>query len=166
MKTTRKRKTRNGLPNRVTAVLFIPFLVFHCACIIPVMEWSCLCPDDDPHWRCCCNCPKCVKRRGGFKSYCHLRHHESSEAEARMEAGTADHAGKAAPVSELKVPEVSLETLCCNSNSHIKNISLNFKPFLPATKIVGPVPVAVAIIILNNDRRPPEAIPCHPEVPG
>lgn len=166
MKKPRKRSADLSLPHRIVWGLFLPFLILHFACLIPVVERSCLCPEDDPHWNCCCNCPKCVKRRGGFESYCHLRPHQGSEAEMQTGILASALLEESANDSVFKVPYVSLETLSCDCNSHIKRFSLDFKPFLPTMKIPGVVPVPVAAIRSSDDRRPPEAIPCQPEVPG
>ena len=77
----RRSLTTIGLNSwrRSFAVLFVPVVVLHLAWVTPVVEWSCLCPENQPNHRCCCNCPKCVKNRGGFKSFCHQRWEERGE---------------------------------------------------------------------------------------
>lgn len=161
------RKITLKLSRKAALAVFLPFLVLHCAWIVPVVEWSCLCPDDDPHWNCCCNCPKCVERRGGFKSYCHLRPSQSCETEIRqgvsLPSPTPDghaHDGILKPV------HVSLETIGCECSSHIKKISLDVHAFIPQATALLALVLPVASIIPRDDRRPPEAIPCQPDVPG
>ncbi len=166
MRKSGKRMTDLSLPERVFLVLFLPFLVVHLAVLIPVVEWSCFCPDDDPHWSCCCNCPKCVKRRRGFKSYCHLKFAHAGEAEPGQGSTIAGLGETAEKKGLFKNHYVSLETLRCDCNGHIKRISIDLKPFLPSIEIPEEVPLPVVARIRSDDHWPPEAIPCHPEVPG
>ncbi|GEM_PF-1859789 len=192
-------KRRTSLPTLyvVLSALFLPFVVFHFAWITPVVELSCLCPDGDSAYSCCCNCSKCVERRGGLESYCHVNPNRSAEVEIkegtnisflvhaqreRSSSALSEAKPRTAKRSERlscsvvpgipghvgshKGPRVSLETLGCDCNNHIKEISLDVKLILQRAPISGACTLPVARLCLADDRRPPEAIPCHPEKPG
>ncbi len=161
------RKIALKLSRKVALAMFLPFLILHCAWIVPVVEWSCLCPDDDPHWNCCCNCPKCVERRGGFQSYCHLRPSQSNESEIGQGVHLpSPNTERCSDEGILKPVHVSLETIGCECNSHIKKITLDVQAFIPQATALLTLVLPVASIISRDDRRPPEAIPCQPDVPG
>lgn len=166
MRNPRTRKVHLSRTNRRVLSLLLPFLIVHFAVITPVVEWWCPCPDDDPAWNCSCNCPKCVERRGGFMCYCHLKtnNHAQLQFESRREGASPGNAGIAKRV--IGVPLGSLETLSCECTNHIKKISLDVKPFLTEKQIPAVRPVPVALVISRDDRWPPEAISCQPEVPG
>jgi len=144
------------------AIFFIPVVVLHFAWITPVVEWSCFCPEDEPNHQCCCNCPKCVKNRGGFKSFCHLRPVEVEETGIDEGACSISDQGNA---TQACSSHSRSEIMTCQCDSHIKKITLDIKPILPSfwTHIV---PLPVVKIISTDDRRPPEAIPCPPHRPG
>jgi len=150
----------------VVSALFLPFLIFHFAWVTPVIEWSCLCPDEHPGYNCCCNCPKCVKSRGGFESYCRVRPDRSSEVELNEGTDIASLPYNSVTGRALKTPRRCLETLRCECDIHVKKVSLDSKPFLPGTTVLERFPVPVAGITSSDDRRPPEAIPCQPDKPG
>jgi hypothetical protein len=54
----------------------------------------------------------------------------------------------------------------CQCDSHIKKISLDIDPFIPQALLNCACPFPVVRIILADDWRPPEAIPCQPKPPG
>lgn len=166
MKTRTKENATPNMLNRVTVTLFVPFLMFHFAYLVPVVEWSCICPEGDLHVSCCCNCPKCVKRRGGFESYCHLRHGEAREAVLQNGIQTEIRIDSKEHPDSLERYHVSLDTYGCDCNSHIKKISLDITPLLPPVKICCFIPKPAPATSTPDDRWPPEVVPCQPEVPG
>ncbi len=148
------------------AMLFIPVVVLHLAWITPVVEWSCFCPDDEPNHRCCCNCPKCVKNRGGFQSYCHLKPQRGEETQIAKGSSVVDLLSGQDSTALSENSEGSPGLLTCQCDSHIKKISLDIQPFLPqaVTHIGLPFPVVEGIA--TDDCRPSEPIPCQPAPPG
>ena len=60
---------------KILPLLFVT-LIFHYSLIIPQMKWNCICQLFPEKINCCCNCPYCVAKRGGLKSYCHVHHHK------------------------------------------------------------------------------------------
>jgi len=148
------------------AVLFVPVVVLHLAWITPRVEWSCFCPEDRPSYGCCCNCPKCIKNRGGFKSFCHLKPEGFEQTPFTKGTSIVD-------IFSCQVHEALSdnypgrpELVTCQCDSHIKKISLDIQPFLPKALLNCACPFPVVRIILTDDRRPPEAIPCQPNPPG
>lgn len=151
---------------RLFSMLFIPVVVLHLAWITQLVEWSCLCLDDEPNHQCCCNCPKCLKNRGGFKSFCHLRPERVAETQIAKGTSIADlfsSQGNALLSDNSHGPR---ELSICQCDSHIKKISLEIKPFLPEAPTRGDCPFPAVRIIPADDWRPPEAIPCQPDPPG
>jgi hypothetical protein len=150
----------------VFTMLFVPVVLLHLAWITPMVEWSCFCPDDEPNHQCCCNCPKCIKNRGGFKSFCHLRPERVEETNTARGSANIDlfsSPGNAlAPESCHGPHELSI----CQCDSHITKISLDIKPFLPQALISSARPCPVIRIIPTDDWMPPGAIPCQPHPPG
>lgn len=154
-------KTRSSF-----AMILIPVVVLHLAWITPLIEWSCFCPDNEPSHRCCCNCPKCIKNRGGFKSFCHLRPDRIQEAQIAKGSSIVDlFSSQGSAVTSESSPE-GRELSICQCDSHIKKISLDIKPFLPQEGTSGPLSFPVVRITLTDDWRPPEAVPCQPDTPG
>jgi hypothetical protein len=151
---------------RLFAVLFVPLVIFHLGWITPVVEWSCLCPEDQPNHRCCCNCPKCVKNRGGFKSFCHLRPERVEETEIAKGSSIVDLFSSQGNALLSDNSYGLRELSVCQCDSHIKKISLDIKPFIPQAPTNGVCPFPVVGIILTDDWGPPEAIPCQPDPPG
>jgi hypothetical protein len=152
---------------RVFALLFIPLVVFHLGWITPVVEWSCLCPDDQPNHRCCCNCPKCVKNRGGFKSFCHLRPETVENAEIARGSSVIDLFATQCNPSPADNPQHFRQISVCECDSHIKKITLDTQPFLPQALICNACSFPlVGAVNLCDYWRPLEAIPCQPDPPG
>jgi len=60
------------------------------------------------------------------------------------------------------LPELSI----CQCDSHIKKVSVDIKPFIPQAPTSCALLFPVVRICLTDDWRPPEAIPCHPDLPG
>lgn len=152
---------------RLFSMFFIPVVVIHLVWVSPLVEWSCFCPEDEPNHQCCCNCPKCVKNRGGFKSFCHLR------PEKGFDTAISKGSSIVSPLSSEGQGWQDVEShgfrefFGCQCDSHIKKISLDIRPFLPQPQFCGirPFPI-VKIIIRNDDWQPPESIPCQPHPPG
>jgi len=151
---------------RLFSMLFIPIVVLHLAWITPLVEWSCFCPEEQPNYGCCCNCPKCIKNRGGFKSFCHLKPERVQETP--FPDGTSIVDIFSCQVSSvLSGNHQSLpEFVTCQCDSHIKKISLDIQPFVPQALLNCARPLPVVRIILTDDWGPPEAIPCQPNPPG
>lgn len=148
------------------SMLLIPVVVLHVVWITPLVEWSCFCPEDGLNHQCCCNCPKCVKNRGGFKSFCHARPQvvdETKIAEGSSIAHVALNHGNALLANDSRCDR---EPSICRCDSHIKTISLDMKPFLPPASTAAVSSFPVVRVIATDDWRPPEAIPCHPDPPG
>lgn len=154
--------------SRMFAIFFIPIIVVHLAWITPVVEWSCLCPEDEQNHQCCCNCPKCVKNRGGFKSFCHLRPDRIEEPEIAKGSSVADLLSKGTSPDILAADRFNEhgELSICQCNSHIIKISLDIKIFLPQVLTTWSHLFPFVGIITTDDWWPPEAIPCHPHPPG
>lgn len=148
------------------AVLVVPFVVLHLAWVTPVVEWSCLCPENQPNHRCCCNCPKCVKNRGGFKSFCHQRWENAERGPLAQAVSIGGLISSTSNAIDADRPHTHSELSVCQCDSHIKKISLDFNPCIPQVKTCCLYPVPVARMILTDDWRPPEAIPCQPDSPG
>ena len=56
--------------------IFLSLLIFHYSLIIPQIKYNCICQIFPEKINCCCNCPYCVAKRGGFKTYCHIHIHK------------------------------------------------------------------------------------------
>jgi len=65
------------LNKKLLSHLFLLVLTLNISLIVPRTEWECDCDEHPERMTCCCNCPKCIVRRGGLLSYCHV--HNSSE---------------------------------------------------------------------------------------
>jgi len=152
--------------HRLVTILLLPLALFHLAWVTPVVQWSCLCPDNDQDHHCCCNCPKCVKNRGGLLSYCHLRAHGSEQALTDQ-----SHSAAYSPVTLSYSGSVDhgrgdSELSICPCNSHIKEISLDIQPFLLQATSNSLRSSPIVGILLTRDCWPPEADPCQPDHPG
>ncbi|MDQ7783502.1 MAG: hypothetical protein RDU20_11525 [Desulfomonilaceae bacterium] len=159
--------TRNRAKGRrLFAMLFIPVVVLHLAWITPLVEWSCFCPEDQPNYGCCCNCPKCVKNRGGFRSFCHLRPKHIEETENAEGASLIDLISGQGSAWLFNTSQSPAQISVCECDSHIKKISLDTKPFVPQAQMSCASPFPVVGIIPTDDWRSPEAIPCQPDPPG
>lgn len=120
--TSRFTKKTMAKTRCLIVMLFVPVVVLHLAWITPRVDWSCFCPDDEPNHRCCCNCPKCVKNRGGFESFCQMRLERVGEAQTAKSASLVGllSAQHNAMVSESA--HHSRELSICQCDSHIKKI--------------------------------------------
>lgn len=148
------------------ATLLIPVVLLHLAWITPRVEWSCLCPENHPNYGCCCNCPKCIKNRGGFKSFCHLKPERVKQTQCANEISIFDIFSCQASEASSDNYRGRRELVTCQCGSHIKKISLDIMPFIPQVLLNCACPFPVVRIILADDWRPPEPIPCHPNPPG
>lgn len=64
---------RRYFNKRLLSHLFLLVLTLNISLIIPRTEWECDCNEHPERITCYCNCPKCIARRGGLLSYCHLK---------------------------------------------------------------------------------------------
>ena len=163
MKILRKKRLYLNRPTVVVSFVFLPFLIFHFAWITPVIQWSCLCPESSH--QCCCNCSKCIKSRGGFKSFCYLRHNHSHDrpAQRKKSINSAFHKWKGS--GQLETGQVSLETLHCDCNGHLKEVSHHKEVLIQKAKGLG-LPIPIARLLFMDDLKPPEIVLHRPEVPG
>jgi len=90
----------------------------------------------------------------------------SAEIEIKQGTNISSLVHRASSKDSYKGHRVSLETLSCDCNNHIKEISLDVKLILQRAPVSGVCTLPVARLLLADDRRPPEAIPCHPDWPG
>lgn len=150
----------------LVAVLLLPLVLFHLAWLTPVVQWSCLCPDDDVSHRCCCNCPKCVKHRGGFLSYCHLGANGIEQGFTVQSPATGHSVSSWSSSDPSGHGQDGPALSFCPCNSHIKEISLDVHPFLLQETSNGLRSSPIVGILLTHDCWPPEADPCQPDRPG
>ncbi|MFC1834853.1 hypothetical protein ACFL2Q_08980 [Thermodesulfobacteriota bacterium] len=161
MTTKRKYGRRPRGRQRLTAVLFLPFLVMHFAWITPMVEWSCLCVDYGPEFSCCCNCPTCVEERGGFISYCQVSPRDG-DGRALAPSAMNNYTDGAAGGKD----RTTIDVLRCDCQSRVTGILLELQPLLPSATVVNIFSFLWTSLTLADAKRPPEAIPCQPEVPG
>lgn len=75
---------------KILSHVFLAVLVLNISVVLPRTEWMCDCAKHPERMSCCCNCPKCVAKRGGLLSYCHLsafKDREKSETVVLKRAG-------------------------------------------------------------------------------
>ena len=159
------RKKRSYLKRPMVAVLFVflPFIIFHFAWIAPVIQWYCLCPESSH--QCCCNCRKCIKSRGGFKSFCYLRHHHRHHRPVQREKPITSALHKQKGSGQLETSHVSVETLRCSCNGHLKQISQHKEVLIEKAMGLG-IPIPMAGLRFMDNMMPPEIVFPQPEVPG
>jgi len=95
---------------RVFKSFLLIFLAFHLGSATFNQEWICECDKNPERMTCCCNCPKCVDKRGGLLSYCHVQN--------RSKTGEGD-----------KNPAFTSPTCVCGSGKAIFTLPNNI-PFL------------------------------------
>jgi len=66
---------------KVFKSFFLIFIAFHLGSVTFSQEWHCECDRYPERMNYCCNCPKCVDKRGGMLSYCHIQDHSSVAGE-------------------------------------------------------------------------------------
>jgi hypothetical protein len=164
MKRRSKSRPPTGLP-RLSAWLLLPFLVLHLGFVTPIVEWMCLCPADEPGFSCCCNCPKCVERRGGFKSYCGL-HSGVAGSPVLPSVAIRDKSQEKSENTGHKFPEFSVETLHCHNEGYIKKISLDFTPFIPAIKLNTALLLPIYTVFQGENGLPPAVFLHQRDKPG